>query len=125
MTPQKKKFIVVLNEEEYNLHEGRSAAKDGPNLSPVLDSDSLWIAPSHDPLFYKGDIVRVWSLLLIGFRRIPQRILPTNLLQLSRLVEKLILSLLLVRFCNRRRATCVVRVAAVVFSSSEAIVRKA
>ena len=55
MTPQKKKFIVVLNEEEYNLHEGRSAAKDGPNLSPILDSDSLWIAPSHDPLFYKGD----------------------------------------------------------------------
>ena len=54
-----------------NLHEGRSGAKDGPNLAPILDSDSLWIAPSLDPLLSKGDIVRVWSLLPIGFRRIP------------------------------------------------------
>ena len=40
MTLQKKP-IVVLNEEESNLYEGRSAAKDGQNLSSVLDSDSL------------------------------------------------------------------------------------
>ena len=64
MTLQKK-FIVVLNEEESNLHEGRSVAKDGPNISPIHDSDPLWIAPSLDPLFSEGDIVRVWSLILI------------------------------------------------------------
>ena len=66
--------------------------------------------------------MRVWSLLLIGFRRIPRRILLSNLLQLPRLVETLILSLLFVRLgCNMRRVTCVakprVRVAAVVFTS--------
>ena len=60
MTLQKK-LIVVLNEEESNLYEGRSAAKNGPNLSNILDSDSLWIAPSLNPLFCEGDIVRVWS----------------------------------------------------------------
>ena len=61
-----KKSIFVLNEEESNLHEGRSAAKDGPNLSPILDSDSLWTAPSLYPFI---------SLLLIGFRQIPQWII--------------------------------------------------
>ena len=74
MTLQKKP-IFVLNEEESNLHEGRSAAKDGSNLSPILDSDSLWTAPSLYPFFSKGDIVRVRSLLLIGFRQIPQWII--------------------------------------------------
>ena len=80
------------------------------------------LLPLLIPFFSKGDIVRVWSLLLIVFRRIPQRILLTNLLQLSRLVEKLIPFLLLVSLgCNMRRVTCVarprVRVAALVFTS--------
>ena len=49
MTLQKNP-IFVLNEEESNLHEGRSAAKDGPNLSPILDSDhpslDIWLLNS-------------------------------------------------------------------------------
>ena len=54
-----KKLIVVLNEEKSNLHEGGSAVKDGPNISPILHSDPLWIAPSLDSLFSEGNIVRV------------------------------------------------------------------
>lgn len=47
--------------------------------------------------FLRVNIVRIWRLSLICFRRIPQRIWLKNLLQLQSLVEKLILSLLLVR----------------------------
>lgn len=52
MTLQKKP-IFVLNEEESNLHEGRSAAKDGPNLSPILDSDFLGMLPLFIPFFLR------------------------------------------------------------------------
>ena len=76
-----------------------------------------------NPPFLWGWHSESMELLLIGFRRIPQRILLKNLLQLSRLVEKLILSLLLVRLgCNMRHVTCVAKprvcVAALVFTSS-------
>ena len=47
--------------------------------------------------FLRVNKVRIWRLSLICFRWIPQRIWLKNLLQLQRLVEKLILSLLLVR----------------------------
>ena len=46
-----KKLIVVLNVEQSNLHEGESAAEDGPNLSSILGSDPLWIAPSRECSF--------------------------------------------------------------------------
>ena len=114
--------MLSLNEEESNLHEGESAAKHGPNLSLIFDSDSPCIARSLNPLFSEGEPVRVWSLFLIGFRRIPRRILLSNLLQLQGFVEKVILSLLFVRLgCNMRRVTCVAtpraRVAALVYTS--------
>ena len=50
-----KKLIVVLNVEQSNLHEGESAAEDGPNLSSILGSDPLWIAPSRECLLSEGE----------------------------------------------------------------------
>ena len=50
-----KKLIVVLNVEQSNLHEGESAAEDGPNLSSILGSDPLWIDPSRECLLSEGE----------------------------------------------------------------------
>lgn len=46
---------MVLNEEQSNLHEGESAAEDSPNLSSILGSDPLWIAPSRECLLSEGE----------------------------------------------------------------------
>lgn len=46
---------MVLNVEQSNLHEGESAAEDGPNLSSILGSDPLWIAPSRECLLSEGE----------------------------------------------------------------------
>lgn len=47
---------MVLNVEQSNLHEGESAAEDlSSNLSSILGSDPLWIAPSRECLLSEGE----------------------------------------------------------------------
>lgn len=76
-------------------------------LKMVLLIYPLFLLLLVKALFLRVNIVRVWRLSVICFRRIPQRIWLKNLLQLPRLVEKLTLSLLLVRLgCIMRCYLC-------------------
>lgn len=66
---------MVLNEEEFNIHEG-----DLLNIFLILILFGLPLPTI--PFLLIVNMVRKWSLLLICFWRIPQWILLTNLLHL-------------------------------------------